>query len=788
MPVLSRLSTTVFALAAAADAANLRMQSLQHTIVQHKAKDSTVALHAQQKPTTIIEGPAPAAAPTGAPGALTSGEFVSGEAPVGMEVDVPVPGSGGFSQAEVEALRQAAMPGNGTTDMDDVGDDGLLEEPMITENPHEAMADPELVQAAPANFPEPLAKGSKQWLQAEQYAFKMLSIINSVRNETQESWIDPSTFKLVRAWAAVEDGEAYKLCTEMHINSEKTWALIDATTTNNEAELTSVTPAFGVLGKKAFDKATSELSDGEQLEEDTTNMNEFPCNGDVALLMEAAERTGYKTGLLRSGSSAILGRRSKRNMTDFPAEYDSRAAFPECALAVQDQGGCGSCYAFAAASVAGERLCIHRQTTKQGAMLMAFERHFDRKLKEHAQHAMSVGNKKFLKSRLLSFRAEEAVENSTNGSIGGEVMSQQELVSCGSSDQPKYETPYCLLGPGNTKIKKWTNGCEGGTPLNSMYFIHLYGLPTKTCVPYVSGGGGDFSQHFDLQAGKVPLCSALEETPCHKERAQNRVGLPVRCANGDIACIMDAIYHKGPVFASISAESGLMHQYVPGNGVYADDVYVKHANETHMGMHAVVLHGWGTSASGIDYWIGRNSWGDSWGEGGLFKIRRGTNEVGVEDEIYFANADPMEPANVSGDCVKVQQVETTCILTNECEGETRKVKINYLGDSKADNCGSWTTSASIMPGAANAATLNNAHSCTVIEDVFESEYDNSRYWQDVTAQYVQYGYTCVLKNTFTGTPFRKICCGNTCAHGGPGLYAMSAQYCEAGCPTGVFEQ
>lgn len=39
--------------------------------------------------------------------------------------------------------------------------------------------------------------------------------------------------------------------------------------------------------------------------------------------------------------------------------------------------------------------------------------------------------------------------------------------------------------------------------------------------------------------------------------------------------------------------------------------------------HNVEILGWGETAAGVKYWIGRNSWGTYWGEGGFFRLGRG---------------------------------------------------------------------------------------------------------------------------------------------------------------------
>jgi len=52
-----------------------------------------------------------------------------------------------------------------------------------------------------------------------------------------------------------------------------------------------------------------------------------------------------------------------------------------------------------------------------------------------------------------------------------------------------------------------------------------------------------------------------------------------------------------------------------------------------LGGHAVRLIGWGTTyvrRTEMSYWLAANSWSPEWGRSGFFRIRRGTNECGIE--------------------------------------------------------------------------------------------------------------------------------------------------------------
>lgn len=50
-----------------------------------------------------------------------------------------------------------------------------------------------------------------------------------------------------------------------------------------------------------------------------------------------------------------------------------------------------------------------------------------------------------------------------------------------------------------------------------------------------------------------------------------------------------------------------------------------------MGFHAIRLIGYGEE-NGVKYWLCANSWNDSWGDKGFFKILRGGNHCGTETD------------------------------------------------------------------------------------------------------------------------------------------------------------
>ncbi|XP_008178596.1 cathepsin B-like cysteine proteinase 5 [Acyrthosiphon pisum] len=67
--------------------------------------------------------------------------------------------------------------------------------------------------------------------------------------------------------------------------------------------------------------------------------------------------------------------------------------------------------------------------------------------------------------------------------------------------------------------------------------------------------------------------------------------------------------------------------------LYKSGVYAKTEKSKDKRYHHAKLIGWGVE-NGVDYWLLVNSWGYEWGQNGLFKIKRGTDECSVESHVY----------------------------------------------------------------------------------------------------------------------------------------------------------
>ncbi len=64
---------------------------------------------------------------------------------------------------------------------------------------------------------------------------------------------------------------------------------------------------------------------------------------------------------------------------------------------------------------------------------------------------------------------------------------------------------------------------------------------------------------------------------------------------------------------------------------YTSGIY-QHVTGKNLGGHSIKMIGWGVE-NGTPYWLCVNSWNDSWGEKGLFKILRGKDECGIESSV-----------------------------------------------------------------------------------------------------------------------------------------------------------
>ena len=154
-------------------------------------------------------------------------------------------------------------------------------------------------------------------------------------------------------------------------------------------------------------------------------------------------------------------------------------------------------------------------------------------------------------------------------------------------------------------------GCGGGYLDKAWNFLVSTGVPTDKCVSYKSGSGS---------VGPCPgACDDGSEIKLYKAKSVETATTP--------ALMKEAIFTGGPVEVGFMVYQDFMS--------YKTGVY-KHTSGGLLGGHAVKAIGWGVDKQAGEYWIMANSWTESWGEKGFFKI--GFGEWQVEDYTVYGDA------------------------------------------------------------------------------------------------------------------------------------------------------
>jgi len=175
----------------------------------------------------------------------------------------------------------------------------------------------------------------------------------------------------------------------------------------------------------------------------------------------------------------------------------------------------------------------------------------------------------------------------------------------------------------------YTEGCEGGYPLLVGKFFYEFEILPEACFP--------------LRKDGIINCSKRCDNSQHpKKYSVSKYGYLGGYYGATTEELMvKEIYAHGPIPGNLLPP--------PSFSMYASGVFqmndskgtkknigtistssIVDRNITWQNVqHSIVLVGWGEE-NNLKYWIGMNSWGTTFGEGGFFKILRGENDCNIE--------------------------------------------------------------------------------------------------------------------------------------------------------------
>jgi len=221
-----------------------------------------------------------------------------------------------------------------------------------------------------------------------------------------------------------------------------------------------------------------------------------------------------------------------------------------------------------------------------------------------------------------------------------------------------------------------TEGLVTGSQYNHTGFSGAKGLCSAFSLPHCHHHGPVRDDPYPAEGTKG--CPNVQDSPKCPSTCDDGAKSPfnnfkkdrysfageVQTFDGTEKSIQQGIMEHGPVEAAFDVMGDFEN--------YASGVY-KATSQKQLGGHAIKIVGWGVDA-GVKYWKVANSWNPFWGEKGYFRILRGVDECGIEDQVVASAgtalwtgpglAPPPPPGPPKPGNCEMQDTQAQCLATS----------------------------------------------------------------------------------------------------------------------------
>jgi len=234
----------------------------------------------------------------------------------------------------------------------------------------------------------------------------------------------------------------------------------------------------------------------------------------------------------------------------------------------------------------------------------------------------------------------------------------------------KYNHKQNLSVQHNLDCAFYNQGCSGGYPFLVMKFASQFEMIPEECKPYI-----------EMNGKCNDSCNKEKLDFIYKLNNYKYVGGSYGQCNENY--MMEELYNNGPLVVSFEPDYNFM---LYKTGIYhsiSEDSWKKTGAEKPEWQkvdHSVLLVGWGVDSQTKEkYWLVQNTWGPFWGEQGYFRIKRGSDELGIES--ICESADPIIIDNKTKKELTVEEYNNLISNKSQKNVHNEQKKLEVKGES-----------------------------------------------------------------------------------------------------------